>query len=142
MTENNKEQLCTFFLGELYFGIEVTRVQEVLRYQETTRVPRAPAVVHGLLNLRGQIVTALDLRARLGLAERSNGKLPMNVVVRRAGGAVSLLVDEIGEVVEVERRDFERAPETLTGAARELIRGAYKLDRRLLLLMDVEKVAA
>ena len=133
------KQFATFYLDRLLFGVEVARVQEVIRYQEMTRVPLAPAMVTGLINLRGQIVTALDLRKRLDLAERASDRLPMNVVVRAGDEAVSLLVDEIGDVLEVEDEMFELPPETLRGVARELIRGAYKLKGRLLLILDTEK---
>lgn len=132
-------QLCTFFLGDFLFGIDVIKVQEVIRYQEMTTVPLAPSVIRGLINLRGQIVTAIDMRNRMGLPAKSAEELPMNVVVRTDDGAVSLLVDEIGDVVEVSEAAFERAPETLATPARELIRGVYKLESRLLLLLDTER---
>jgi purine-binding chemotaxis protein CheW len=131
---------CTFFLDGLCFGVEVERVQEVLRYQDMTPVPLAPRVVRGLINLRGQIVTALDLRRRLELSERGQGRLPMNVVVRSDDGATSLLVDDIGDVLDVDDGSFERPPETLRGMARELVQGAYKLKERLLLILDTDKV--
>jgi purine-binding chemotaxis protein CheW len=133
-------QFATFYLDGLLFGIDVGKVQEVIRYQETTPVPLAPPVVTGLINLRGQIVTALDLRKRLELAPRASDRLPMNVVVRTGDEVVSLLVDEIGDVMEVADDLFEAPPETLRGAARDLIRGAYKLEERLLLIMDTDKV--
>ncbi len=133
------KQFATFYLDRLLFGVEVGKVQEVIRYQEMTRVPLATSVVTGLINLRGQIVTALDLRKRLELSERASDRLPMNVVVRAADEAVSLLVDEIGNVLEVQDETFEAPPETLRGVARELIRGAYKLKHRLLLILDTEK---
>lgn len=136
------QQFCTFVLDGHHFGIEVVKVQEVIRYQEMTTVPLAPPVIRGLINLRGQIVTALDLRRRLDLPDRPEGQLPMNVVIRTDDGRVSLLVDEIGDVVEVEEASFERPPETLQGVARSLIRGAYKLEERLLLLLDTEKAVA
>jgi purine-binding chemotaxis protein CheW len=136
---NEERQFSTFFLDGLLFGVEVGKVQEVIRYQEMTRVPLAPPVVRGLINLRGQIVTALDLRRRLNLKDRASDRLPMNVVVRTGDEAVSLLVDEIGDVLEVEEDAFERPPETLQGEARELIRGAYKLKDKLLLVLDTEK---
>lgn len=135
----NTKQYCTFFLDGLFFGVEVMQVQEVIRYQETTRVPLASTVVRGLINLRGQIVTALDLRRRLSLKEREKDRLPMNVVVRTEDGAVSLLVDEIGDVLEVKEDDFERPPETLKGVARDLVEGVYKLPDRLLLILDTCK---
>jgi purine-binding chemotaxis protein CheW len=135
----NAKQFCTFFLNGLYFGVEVLKVQEVIRYQEMTRVPLAPGMIRGLINLRGQIVTAIDLRHRLELPARAADVLPMNVVVRSDDGAVSLLVDEIGDVVEIEEDIFEAPPETLKGVARELIQGVYKLKERLLLILDTEK---
>ena len=95
------------------FGVDAQTVQEVIRYQEMTRVPKAPPSVSGLINLRGQIVTAIDLRTRLGLKPRAAGKLPMNVVVRSDDGAVSLLVDQIGDVIEVDADNFETPPDTL-----------------------------
>jgi purine-binding chemotaxis protein CheW len=133
------QQFCTFFLDGLFFGVEVGQVQEVIRYQEMTRVPLAPRVVRGLINLRGQIVTAIDLRRRLELGERPGDQLPMNVVVRTDDGPMSLLVDEIGDVLEVAEESFERPPETLKGVSRQLIRGAYKLKDRLLLTLDTDK---
>src|SRR5262245_10385244 len=104
-----------------------------------TRVPLAPPVVRGLINLRGQIVTAIDLRRRLELPDRPAEQEPVNVVVQTDDGAVSLLVDEIGDVLQVSETAFERPPETLQGTARALIRGVYKLPDRLLLILDPER---
>ena len=132
-------QYATFVVEDLFFGIDVLRVQEVLRYQEMTRVPLSPVVAEGLINLRGQIVTALDMRRRLGLAPRGAGRLPMNLVVRAEEGPVSLLVDEIGDVLHLDPADFEKAPDNVTPAARELIRGVYKLKNRLLLVLDPDR---
>ncbi len=133
------QQFCTFYLDGHFFGVEVEQVQEVLRYQNMTRIPLAPSVVEGLINLRGQIVTAIDLRRRLEFEERKNGQLPMNVVVRTEGGAISFLVDEIGDVLETSEESFEQAPETLRGIARELVRGVHKLEGDLLLVLDTDK---
>lgn len=135
-------QFATFHLDRYYFGVEVLMVQEVIRYQDMTRVPLAPNVVQGLINLRGQIVTAIDLRRRLELPDRQDGAQPMNVVVRTSDGVVSLLVDEIGDVLETSQADFEQAPETIHGAARDLVTGVYKLKDRLLLALDVERASA
>ena len=129
-------QYSTFDVAGFYFGIDVLQVQEVLRHQEMTPVPLAPAVIEGLINLRGQIVTAVDMRRRLGLAPRAGGETAMNVVVRTEDGAVSLLVDEIGDVVEVESSSFERPPENLDPVIRDLVRGIHKLKDRLLLVLD------
>lgn len=136
---SDTKQFATFYIDGLFFGVEVRNVQEVIRYQHMTRVPIAPAMIQGLINLRGQIVTAIDLRRRLELPPRPPGQLPMNVVVRSDEGAVSLLVDEIGEVVEVEQDAYERAPETLKGVARELVSGVYKMKDSLLLILDTER---
>ncbi|MBI1761629.1 MAG: chemotaxis protein CheW [Acidobacteria bacterium] len=136
------QQFCTFYLDNLFLGVEVLRVQEVIRYQEMTRVPLASEVVKGLINLRGQIVTAIDLRQQLQLKARSAERPPMNVVIRTDDGAVSLLVDEIGDVLEVSAEQFEQPPETLHGTARALVRGVYKLKDRLLLILDTEKALA
>jgi purine-binding chemotaxis protein CheW len=135
----NTSQFCTFYLDQLLFGVELQGVQEVIRNLEMTQVPLAPPVVRGLINLRGQIVTAVDLRQRLALKPLPADALPMNVVVRSEDGAVSLLVDEIGDVAEVEESTFERPPETLTGPVRAMILGVYKLDGRLLHVLDTER---
>jgi purine-binding chemotaxis protein CheW len=134
-----ERQFCTFYLDGYYFGLDVQKVQEIIRYQEMTRVPLAPPVVRGLINLRGQIVTAIDLRRRLRLNERPPDQLPVNIVVQTDDGAVSLLIDEIGDVLEVSEEKFERPPETLRGIAGELIVGAYKLPDRLLLILNAEQ---
>lgn len=133
------QQFCTFFLKDQFFAVPVQQVQEVIRYQEMTRVPLVPPVIRGLINLRGQIVMALDLRRRFGMEERPDSQLPMNVVVRTDDGAVSFLVDEIGDVLEASEENFEPPPETLQGVARELVRGVYKLPERLMLVLDTKQ---
>jgi purine-binding chemotaxis protein CheW len=133
------KQLCTFYVGEGYFGIPVEKVQEVVRPQPITPVPLAPKVVRGLINLRGQILTAIDLRQRLRLGELGDQAKLMNVVVRNDESPVSFLVDEIGEVLDVDEDTFEAPPETLQGDMRELIGGAYKLEGRLLLALSTER---
>lgn len=137
----NIQQFCSFFLKDQFFGVPVEQVQEVIRYQEMTRVPLVGSSIRGLINLRGQIVMAIDLRRRFGVEDRPESQLPMNVVVRTADGAVSFLVDEIGDVLEVEEGIFEPPPETLQGQARELVRGVYKLDQRLMLVLDTERAS-
>jgi purine-binding chemotaxis protein CheW len=131
-------QLSTFLVNGYLFGVEVATVQEVIRYQPMTRVPLAPPALSGLINLRGQVIAAVDLRRRLGFPDRTAGELPMDVIVRTGDGLVSLLVDRIGDVVEVSEEAFEEPPDTLVGISRELIRGAYKLDGALLLSLDVQ----
>ncbi|MEZ6132897.1 MAG: chemotaxis protein CheW [Planctomycetaceae bacterium] len=135
-------QFCTFYVDNLFLAISVQQVQEVIRYQAMTRVPRAPAAIRGLINLRGQIVTAIDLRCWLGIPARNSDELPMNVIVRDGSNAVSLLVDRIGDVIEVNDDLFEPPPSTIQASLRGLIEGAYKLQGRLLLLLDTGKALA
>ena len=135
-----RESYCTFRVDELLFGVEVLQVQEVIRAQHITRVPLAPGVVHGLMNLRGQIVSALNLRERLGLPKARGVEPAMNVVIRSTDEPVSLLVDRIGDVVEVEESRFEEPPETVGGPQRELIKGALKLKDELLLILNTDRV--
>jgi purine-binding chemotaxis protein CheW len=136
----DQHQFCTFLLDGYHFGIDVLRVQEIIRFQNMTQVPLAHAVVRGLINLRGQIVTAIDLLRRLELPERPAGQQPINVVVHTDDGAISLLVDAIGDVLDVSDDLFEPPPETLRGKTRAMIRGAYKLQHRLLLVLDIAAV--
>ncbi len=138
----NTQQFCTFFLQEQCFGVPVEQVQEVIRFQQMTRVPLGPQVVRGLINLRGQIVMAIDLRRRFDMEERPETQLPMNVVVRTEDGVVSFLVDEIGDVIEVEKETLEPPPETLCGPARAMVVGVYKLPRQLLLELKISSVIA
>jgi purine-binding chemotaxis protein CheW len=139
MTES--KLYCSFLVGDLFVGVDVRIVQEMIRYQEMTRVQLAAREMSGLINLRGQIVPAIDLRRRLGLEDRKDGALPMNVVIRTTDGVISFLVDEIGDVLEVEPGQFEHPPETLSGTTRELIEGVYKLKDKLLLILNTEKAA-
>jgi purine-binding chemotaxis protein CheW len=130
----------TFFVADLFFGIEVRSVREVMGHQEMTNVPLAPPVIEGLINLRGQIITALDMRRRLSLPSRPPEVTAMNVAVRSDEGAVSLLVDEIGDVLEVPREAFEEVPDNVLRDFRDLIKGLYQLDGLLLLALNVDRV--
>ena len=130
---------CTLYLDGLRFGVEVRSVQEVLRHLEMTRVPLAHPVIKGLINLRGQLVTAIDMRRRLELPDREPALTPMNVIIRTEDGPVSFLVDKIGDVMTMDEKDFEGPPATLSGVARSLVKGAYKLKDSLLLILDVER---
>lgn len=133
-------QVCTFSVGDLTFGVDVQSVFEVIRSQEMTRVPMAPAVVRGLINLRGRIVTAVDMRARLQLPPLEEGLDSMNVVVRSEEGAVSLLVDEIGDVLDVDSTTQEPTPASLSPVVRDLVESVYKLEACLLLVLDPKRI--
>lgn len=140
-TTTEPTQFCTFWAGGMYFGVAVSDVQEVLRYQELSAAPRAPESVHGLMNLRGQIVTAIDLRHRLGLAERAADQAAMNVVVRSRNEIVSLLVDDIGDVIDTCGAAIEAVPPTLPERVRDVAVGVIALPEAILLVLDAERAA-
>lgn len=131
------DQLVTFTVGPHLYGIGVEDVQEVLPQRTATRVPLAPPAVAGLVNLRGQVVLSLDLRARLGLPPLEQETERMMVVVHRDEEPISLIVDQIGAVAEVQQDQFEPPPQTLSATLRPLIKGAYKTPGPLLLALDV-----
>jgi len=129
-------QLCTFRAGDLLLGVDVHVVQEVNRFQEMTPVPLSGPGIEGLINLRGEIVTAIDLRRQLGLEARDEEVHPMNVVVRTGGGIACLLVDEIGDVLNVDPEAVELPPATVPGHLRDFLKAVYKLEGELLLVLD------
>jgi purine-binding chemotaxis protein CheW len=132
-------QFATFEVADQLFGVEVHTVQEVLSYNEYTPVPLAPPAVGGLFNLRGQVIAAVDLRVQLGLVRQAMEGPVMNVILRGDGEPVSLLVDRIGEVVDLDDEAFEGPPDTLAGPTRELVTGTFKMDGRLMLALDVNQ---
>lgn len=136
-------QLSTFHVGKYLFGVDVALVQEVVRLQQMTPVPLAAGEIAGLINLRGEVLTAIDLRARLGLPPAelgANVREPVNVVVRVDDEPVSLLVDEIVGVLEVSHVPFEQTPSTVDERVRDLLLGAYTLPDRLLLALNACRV--
>jgi purine-binding chemotaxis protein CheW len=135
-----KQQYCTFFLNEYCYGVDVLQVQEVVRSPPLTRVPLAHPMVRGLINLRGQIVTAIDLRICLGLPNAEVNSEGINVVLRTDEGAVSLVVDDVGDVLELSQEQFEPPPNTLLAPSRELIRGVFKLPERLLIILNPDQI--
>lgn len=140
-----QRQFCTFFVNGSYFGIEVQHIQEVVGYKQITHVPLAPSDICGLINLRGQIITTINLRRRLDLSESSAQSLPSGeqlafVVVRDGDELVSLLVDEVEDILEVTQDKFEPPPKTLQDRMRQFIHGAYKLKDKLLLILNTEKI--
>lgn len=139
MTTGTTTKLSTFRVDGALFGIEVDRVQEVTRAHELTPVPGAAPSVSGLMNLRGQVVTVVDLRRRLGYPSRGVDDSAVNVVLRSDGGAVSLLVDAVEGFEDVTDEQFAERPATVQGPARELVRGAYQLSDELLLALDVSR---
>lgn len=137
---SDKRTYASCRVGHLLVGVDVDAVQEVTAGGELTPVPLASPVVSGLLNLRGQIVTAIDLRRSLQLADRPAGQPPINLILRADGGSVGLVVDSVGDVLDVREEDFEEPPGTVRGHLQDLITGVYKLDCGLLLVLNTERV--
>jgi len=141
--DTNKETICqysTFSLAGNLFGIDVMKVQEVVKPMQMTKVPLAPPFVRGLINLRGQIATAIDMRALLGLEENSEKDKQMNVICVADGALLSLLVDEIGDVLDVSNRSFEETPDTVPQSVRRFMTGLHKIPGNLLSVIDTKKV--
>jgi purine-binding chemotaxis protein CheW len=140
MTSQGTLQFCTFMVANHYFGIEVTKVQEVLRQQVLTFVPKAPPEIAGLLNLRGQILPAINLKNRLGFPDDDNHSL-INVIINTQDGPVDLLADRVGDVLTLDDSTWEASHDSVEGRLKEVIIGIHKLKDRLLLVIDPTKVA-
>ena len=136
---NETRQFCTFYLDRLLFGVESQKILEVVTYRPLRPVPLAPAAVSGLMNLRGKVVVALELRRQLEMPERPPNLLPVCLVVSAAAETVCLLADEVGNVVDVEDRTFEASPETLSRRVRSVIRGVHKLEHELMHVLDTDQ---
>lgn len=131
---------CGFFIGDFFFSVPIESVQEVLKKAVVAPVPGTPPTVAGLLNLRGAIVTVLDIRSRLGLSPVPSAEPGPLLLLDDGAESVGLSIDRVGDVVGVKEGTFEPLPETLRGPARTLILGAYKLPDRLMLALDLNAV--
>lgn len=129
---------CTFYVGNQIYGVSVDYVKEVLMQMSVTTVPLSPPAVSGLMNLRGQIVTALNLRKILHIEDSLEPE--MNIVVNKDGIEVSLQVDRIGDVISVNLNEIENPPETLQGVVKEFIEGIYPLKDDLLLIINIDNL--
>lgn len=133
-------QYVSFWIGGQLLGVPVSIVQEVLNPQDIARTPRSRREIAGLLNLRGQIVTAVSLRRRLQLPDLDSERGSMNVVVRFAGESFSLLVDEVGDVINVANQKMDPVPPTLEPAWRGVTNGVYRLEGRLFVVVNVASI--
>jgi purine-binding chemotaxis protein CheW len=140
VASNKHSEFVSVTVGNQLFGIPVLQVQDVLGPQRITRIPLAPAEVAGSLNLRGRIVTAIDLRTRLKLPPLAEGKQGMSVVVDHGGELYSVVVDAVGEVLSLDIEAIERNPATLDAVWREVSGGICRLDKTLLIILDVARV--
>ncbi len=137
--ENTYDFLTIRIAGQI-FGIPVLQVQDVLGEQKVTRIPLAPPEVSGSLNLRGRIVTAMNVRRRLGLPDNDINKSNMSVVVEFENELYSLIIDEVGDVLGLNKDSFEKTPATLDPVWREVSTGIYRLEKDLLIVLDVPKL--
>lgn len=135
-----QQEFVTMLIADQWFGIPVLGVQEVSGSQVIARVPLAPPEVAGNLNLRGRIATAIDLRTRLGMPPRGEEQTEMSVVVDHHGELYSLIIDTVGEVLSLPASSFERNPPTLEPHLREVSQGIYRLEDKLLVVLDVERL--
>ena len=133
-------ELATFYIGDVLCGMDILKVQEINKLMQMTKVPQAPDYVLGILNLRGQIVTILDLGKKLGLGETDISENPRNIIVNSAGGHVGLLVRRISDVVSADMEKRERAPANMSGIQGEFFTGVYKTNDNLIGILDVDKV--
>jgi len=135
-------ELVTFYVGDFLFGAEIRYVEEINRHVDPTPVPHAPKSVRGVVNLRGEVVTVLDLRTILGLTPTETTKNTRNVIVNTAGERTGLLVDRIADVVNARWSDIDPPPANLTAVHGRFLQGVYKLDRELLTVLNVAEVLA
>lgn len=137
----SKRQVCAFTLGDHLFGIDISYVQEVLRFQECTPVPLTPPLVSGLLNLRGQLVLAIDLRERLGLGTQNHEKSRTNIVTRIGNGILGFVVDELFDIMSLDNEHFAQTPGTMSQDEKQFVTGCFKLNKRLLIMLDAVQLA-
>lgn len=140
MDDLNKSDYVTIWLDGQMCGIPVLEVHDVLSKQVMTKIPKSPAAIAGVLNLRGQIVTAIDLRKRLNLADREDSNDEMNVVVEYQTEPYSLIIDKVGDVLSLSDDAFEKNPVTLEACWQEVSTGIFRLEEELLVILDIEKL--
>lgn len=138
-TKADRRQFSTFYVAGRLYGVDVSKVQEVVRPLPTTKIPLSEQFVQGLINLRGQVVTAISLHRLFGLPDSPQKEL-MNVICKVDSALVSLLVDEIGDVVELECALSEPVPSTMPDGVRKFMMRVHRIGDQLLSIIDVEKI--
>ncbi len=133
-------ELATFYVGNALCGMDILKIQEINKVMQMTKVPQAPSYVLGILNLRGQIVTIIDLGKKLGLGESDTSNAPRNIIVNSSGGHVGLLVESISDVITADMSKTEPAPANMNGIQGEFFTGVCKTDKLLIGILDIEKV--
>lgn len=138
--ENQLLQLVTFGIGEEEFGIDILKVQEIIRTMAITKVPNSPPYVEGVINLRGKVIPVIDLRGRFSMEYRTHDSHTRIIVLQIHGMIVGFVVDEVSEVLRIQSNTVEPPPPVVSGIESEYIKGVGKLDDRLLILLDLDKL--
>jgi len=138
----DEQQLVVFELGAELYGVEIARVHEIIRLQTVTRVPRAPAFVEGVINLRGKVIPVVDLRRRFGLPSAEHTRSTRIVVVEIGDQVVGIVVDSVSEVLRVNTATVEPPSPVVAGIDSEYLHGIAKLTDRLVILLDLDRVLA
>ena len=139
-TTKDMVELVTFYIGNALCGMDILKVQEINKLSQMTRVPKAPEYVLGILNLRGQIVTVIDLGKKLGLGVTDISQDSRDIIVNSPGGYLGFLVSSIGDVVSADMERVERAPANMSGIQGDFFTGVYKTQNNLIGILDVDKV--
>jgi purine-binding chemotaxis protein CheW len=139
-TDVHLTEYVTVMIGDHLFGLPIGRVQDVFVPERLTRVPLAPPEVAGILNLRGRVVTAIDMRSRLDLAARANGASLMAIGIELKGESYGLLVDTVGEVMQLPTGACEAKPGNLDAKLARVAAGIYRLEGQLMIVLDVDRV--
>lgn len=135
-------EFATFCVGDLFLGIGIGAIQEIGRYVEPTVVPHAPECVRGVVNLRGDVVTVIDLRTVLELGRCEATKQTRNIIVNAGGERIGLMADRVADVVKVNPDDLEPPPANVGGADGRYFAGVHKLEKELLVILDLNEVLA
>jgi purine-binding chemotaxis protein CheW len=133
-------QLVSFTLAKELYGIEITKVREIILITDITRIPETPSFVKGLINLRSSVIPVIDLRVRFGMPEGDLTDESRIVVVQACGKTIGIVVDAVSEVLRVKREHISPPPPTIAGLGREYLSGLVKLNDRLLILLDIDKI--
>ena len=137
---NSSLELSTFYVGDALYGMDILRVQEINRLMDFTKVPQSPEYVMGIMNLRGQIVTVIDLSKKLGLSKTELKDESRNIIVNDQGEYIGLLVDRISDVVRTDTDKIEPPPSNMGGVQGKFLQGVFKMDKNLIGILNVEEL--
>jgi len=140
--ETREMQLATFYLGDLRFGVDILEIQEINRQRDLTLVPHTPCHVRGVINLRGEVVSVLDLRTILGLGRIEFERQTRNIILRPDGEPVGLLVDRLSDVLSIDANQLDPAPANISGVDARFMLGVHQLDSELIVVLRIDELFA